>query len=129
MLDTNMVSHIIKGSLPAVREKLVTVPMAQVCISAITEGELRFGVAKRPDSPKLHAAIHEFLLRVDTLPWDSAAAESYGELRASLERAGKPLGNLDMLIAAHAMAASVTLITNDKAFLQVKGLQVEDWSK
>lgn len=129
MLDTNTVSHIIKGTAPAVRERLVGVPMAQVCISAVTEAELRFGVAKRPDSPRLRTAVHEFLLRLDSLPWESAAAEQYGDLRAALERAGKPLGNLDTLIAAHALAVGAVLVTNDQAFRQVEGLQVEDWTK
>lgn len=129
MLDTNTVSCIIKGTLPVVREKLVTIPMAQVCISAVTQGELLFGVAKRPDALRLRTAVHEFLLRVDILPWDSDAAECYGELRANLERLDKPLGNLDMMIAAHAKAANVVLVTNDQAFQQVDQLQLVDWSK
>lgn len=128
MLDTNTVSHIIKGSIPSVREHLVAVPMAQVCISAITQGELVFGVAKRPELPRLREAVHEFLLRVDVLPWDGVVADCYGELRAALERVGKPLGNLDMLIAAHAVAVGAVLVTNDQAFRQVRGLEVVDWT-
>lgn len=129
MLDTHAASQIIKGAVGALRERLLAVPMARVCISAVSEAELRFGVAKRPDAPKLRTAVHEFLLRVDILPWDSAAAECYGELRAALERAGKPLGNLDTLIAAHAIAVGAVLVTNDQAFRQVAGLQVADWTQ
>lgn len=129
MLDTNMVSHIVKGTFPAVRERLVAVPIGQICISAVTQGELMFGIAKRPEAKRLHAAVHEFLLRVDVLPWDSAAAESYGVLRADLESQGKPLGNLDMMIAAHAVSTHAVLVTNDQAFQKVQHLQVVDWTK
>jgi tRNA(fMet)-specific endonuclease VapC len=65
---------------------------------------------------------------VDVLPWDSAAAQTYGERRADLERAGTPLGDLDMLIAAHAAAVGAVLVTNDPTLGQVAGLQIEDWS-
>lgn len=129
MLDTNTVSHIIKGTLPAVRERLVEVPIGQICISAVTQGELMFGIAKRPEAKRLHAAVHEFLARVDVLPWDSITAECYGKLRADLESQGKPLGNLDMMIAAHAVATHAVLVTNDLAFRQIKDLQVEDWTR
>ena len=128
MLDTNTSSYIIKGNIPAVRERLQSVPIEQVCISAVTQGELLFGVAKRPDMPRLGTIVNEFLLRVDILPWDSTAAECYGELRASLERVGRPLANLDMMIAAHAKAVAIRLITSDKAFQQVDGLLLADWA-
>jgi tRNA(fMet)-specific endonuclease VapC len=129
MLDTNTVSHIIKGTMPAVRQHLVAVPIGQLCISAITHGELMFGIAKRPEAKRLHEVVHEFLLRVDILPWDSTVAENYGVVRAGLERQGKPLGNLDMMIAAHAVSTRAVLITNDQAFHQVEHLQVEDWTR
>lgn len=128
MLDTNTVSHVIKGTVPSVRKKLISIPMTQVCISAVTQGELLFGVAKRPDAERLRVAVHEFLLRVDILPWDSIAAECYGELRAALERVGKPLGNLDMMIAAHAQSADLILISSDQAFQRVERLKLADWS-
>lgn len=128
MLDTNMVSHIIKGTYPSVREKLLKTPMSQICISAVTRGELLFGLAKRHDAMRLREAVHEFLLRIDTLPWDSSAAECYGEMCAKLERVGKPLGNQDMMIAAHAKAAETILVSNDQAFGQVERLQIVDRS-
>ncbi|MGI9169772.1 MAG: type II toxin-antitoxin system VapC family toxin [Caulobacteraceae bacterium] len=128
MLDTNTVSHILKGRPAVVRERLAATPMAEVCVSAITEGELRFGVAKRPDAANLGRAVAEFLLRVDILAWDSAAAERYGALRARLERVGKPLGNLDTLIAAHALTAGARLVTSDGAFKRVEGLTVVNWT-
>ena len=97
-------------------------------ISAITEGELLFGLAKKPDAKQLSLVIHEFLIRVDVLPWDSAVAACYGKLRADMQKKGKILGNLDLLIAAHALALGLVLITNDRAFTQVEGLKIEDWT-
>lgn len=127
MLDTNTVSHLIKGH-PSVVRRLVAVPMASLCISAITEGELRFGMAKRPDAKRLRLAVQEFLLRVDILPWDSVIAQSYGTVRADMERRGRTLAPLDLLIAAHALSAGTVLVTNDHAFCQVAELPTEDWT-
>ena len=128
MLDTNMVSHFIKG-VNNVRNKVVSLPMSELGISAITEGELLFGLAKKPDAKQLSLVIHEFLIRVDVWPWDSAVAACYGTLRADMQKKGKILGNLDLLIAAHALALGVVLITNDRAFIQVEGLKIEDWTQ
>lgn len=128
MLDTNMVSHFIKG-VNNVRNKVVSVPMSELGISAITEGELLFGLAKKPDAKQLSIVVHEFLIRVDVLPWDSAVAAYYGTLRADMQKKGKILGNLDLLIAAHALALGVVLVTNDPAFAQVEGLKIEDWTQ
>jgi tRNA(fMet)-specific endonuclease VapC len=128
LLDTNTSSYIIKGNVPAVRRRLVRVPMAQVFISSVTEGELHYGVAQRPGATKLERIVEEFLLRVSILPWDSEAAREYGHLRADLERLGQTIGNLDMMIGAHALAAGATLVTNDHAFARIKKLKVEDWT-
>jgi len=127
MLDTNTVSQLLKGH-PNVTRRVVDVPMASLCISVITEGELLFGLAKRPDAKRLHTAVRELLRRVDVMPWNSAIAERYGPLRAELERQGRALGALDLLIATHAFATNAVLVTNDRAFAQVVGLQIEDWS-
>ncbi len=129
LLDTNTTSFIIKGNIPAVRHRLVRVPMAQVAISTVTEGELHYGVARRPDARQLQALIHEFLLRVAILPWDSAAAQEYGRLRATLEREGRPMGNLDMMIGAQALALDMVLVTHDQAFRRINKLKIEDWTK
>jgi len=129
LLDTNTASYVIKGNFPRVRERLMKTPMAEVGISAITEAELRFGVARKPAAVRLKTAVEEFLLRVETLPWDSEAAQQYGQIRATLERVGQPMGNLDMMIAAHALAAQVVLVTHDHVFRRVKQLKIEDWSK
>ena len=127
MLDTNTVSHLVKQH-PSVARHVVGVPMASLCISTITAGELLYGLARRPDAVRLHAAVTELMRRVDVLPWDFSAAERYGILRADLDRAGKPLGSLGLLIAAHALAAGVVLVTNDRAFSLISHLQTEDWT-
>lgn len=127
MLDTNMVSHLIKAH-PDVARHVVAVPMASLCISAITEGELLFGLAKRPEAKRLHIAVREFLLRIDVLPWDSAIAERYGTVRAYVEEQGRILAPLDLLIATHALSVGAVLVTNDRAFGQVTDLHLEDWT-
>lgn len=130
MLDTNMASYIIKGANDAVQIHLENVPMASVCISAITQAELLRGVAKKPDAKQLPVVVNEFLLRVEILPWDSRAAEVYATLRTAFEKEGKLLGVMDMLIAAHAESSGAILVTNDKVFYNVrKYLSLEDWTK
>lgn len=127
MLDTNTVSHLLREH-PVVTKRIVAVPMASLCISAITEGELLFGLAKRPVAKRLHVAVREFLRRVDVLPWDSSTAEHYGIVRADMERRGRILASLDLLIATHALSVDAVLVTNDGAFSQMADLKVEDWT-
>lgn len=103
--------------------------MALFAISAVTEGELRFGAARLPHATRLHNLIEDFFLRVAVLPWDSDAAQKYGQLRATLEREGQSMGNLDTMIAAHALALDAALVTNDHAFGRIKKLKVVDWTK
>ncbi len=128
MLDTNIASYIVRGPSDALARRLVAVPMAQLCVSSITQAELLYGLARKPNAIGLQTAVREFLARLDVLAWDSAVAIRYGALRAELEAAGKPLGNLDTLIAAHALAVDATLVTNDHAFALVPGLPVQNWT-
>jgi tRNA(fMet)-specific endonuclease VapC len=129
LFDTNTASYVIKGNFPRVRARLLKVPMAEVGISVVTEAELRFGVARRPEATALKRVVEEFLLRVESMPWNSEAAEQYAQIRAALEKDGEPMGNLDLMIAAQVVAAGVVLVTRDHVFRRVKGLRVEDWSK
>ncbi len=124
MLDTNTVSHIVRGKSPAARAKLESLKGEETaCISVITEAELRYGTAKQAPGPVRQAALNTLFDKLRILPWGSAEALVYGDLRAKLERAGKTLGNLDMLIAAHAISANATLVTRDKTFAQVEDLR------
>jgi tRNA(fMet)-specific endonuclease VapC len=129
LLDTNTVSYIIRGNIPCVRERLVKTPMSQVAISVITEAELRFGVVRRPEATRLKVVVEEFLLRVAVLPWDSEAAGHYAGVRTALERAGTAMGNLDLMIAAHALATDAVLVSNDRVFGRIKQLKTEDWTR
>jgi len=129
MLDTNTVSYIIRGQFPSVRERLQTLPLTSVCISAITEAELLRDLAKHPTAKHLHSLVNEFLLRVESLPWNTAAAIAYAKLRTEIEKSGKTFGTMDMLIAAHSSALGSVLVTNDKAFGQIKDyVQTMDWT-
>jgi tRNA(fMet)-specific endonuclease VapC len=128
MLDTNTVSHLLKKH-PVVSRRVVAVPITSLCISAITQGELLFGLAKRPEATTLHHAVGEFLRRVDVLPWDAAAAHSYGAARAATQRGGRVVAAPDLLIGAHALSLDAVLVTNDRAFGHLPGLQIEDWTE
>jgi tRNA(fMet)-specific endonuclease VapC len=123
MLDTNTVSYIIKDKSPASRAKLANLPHGEIaCISAITEAELQYGIAKNLKGTVIRPAVEAFCARIQVLPWGREEAQTYGGLRAKQEAQGKVLGNLDMLIAAHAISVGAILVTNDKAFLQVADL-------
>lgn len=126
MLDTNIASYIIKGG--SLDNKIADVPIAAITVSSITEAELRYGLAKKPGATNLARLVQSFLNTVTVVPFDSAAALSYGELRANCENDGLPVGALDGLIAAHARSTASTLITRDQALLRLKRwLSVEKW--
>ncbi|ANS44202.1 MULTISPECIES: type II toxin-antitoxin system VapC family toxin [Serratia] len=126
MFDTNTVSHLFRRH-PGLLSAMEKVPPSTVCISSITEAELLFGVAKR-QSKALKAMVTAFLAAVTVYDWDSEAARCYGVMRASMEKKGKVLGALDQLIAAHALSRGATMVTSDRAFGMVSGLDVEDWT-
>lgn len=128
LLDTNTASYVIKGNLPRVRERLLQISTTDVAISVVTEAELRFGVARLPAAKRLAAVVEEFLKYIDIRPWESAAARHYATLRADAEKHGRPIGNLDLMIAAHALALGAVLVTSDRVFERVKGLKTEDWA-
>jgi len=129
MLDTNIASHVIKGDRPGIIERLVSLPMEDIVISSVTEGELLYGLAKRGHPKALSERVRQFLLRVDVLPWDHDVTRTYGDLRAACEAKGVALAPLDMMIAAHAVATAATLVTRDEAFAHVpEPLRTEDWT-
>jgi len=128
MLDTNMVGFLIRGR-PGVLRRVTEAPPGALCISAVTKGEIAFGLNRRPADQLLRTAVTEFLRRVDVLPWDNEVANAYGVVRAELERLGKGLGALDMMIGVHALSLGAVLVTNDQAFRAVPGLSLEDWTK
>lgn len=127
MLDTNAVSALIRGRVSQELQDLLMEHSA--CISVITEAELRFGVRRRPDATRLAKVVEAFLQDTPVLPWTSATAHTYAELRTRMENQGIGLSAVDLLIAAHALAAGCALLSADRAFTQVPGLRVIDWTE
>ena len=115
LLDTNIVSHLLRGT-ETVKKRIVTLPIPALCISAVTNGEMMFGLMRRPEAVRLHQAAHQLSQRVDVLPWDERVSECYGTIRAILTSEGITLAPLDLMIFAHAVAVEAILVTDDRAF-------------
>ncbi len=127
MLDTDTVSFALRG-VSEVGQHLAKHKPSELCLSAITVAELRFGADKRR-SRKIHNAIDAFLSGVEVLVFDNSAAERFGSIAASLSAAGTPIGQLDTLIAGHALSVGATLVTNNQRhFSKVDGLRVVNWA-
>lgn len=118
MLDTDMASYIIKGRLPNAEAILSSIPPSQLCISAVTRAELLYGLKRLAADHRLHLGVRRFLDIVQTLAWDRDAADRYAEIRHQLTSAGLPIGELDMMIAAHALSAGAVLVTNNTRHFQ-----------
>lgn len=130
MIDTNTVSYILKGISPAARKRLTRLGSRETaCVSAISEGELWFGLEKIGAGPARRDALRNFFDRLRVLPWGRDEAEAYGVFRAGQEALGRPLGPLDTQIAAHAIAANAVLVSSDAAFRHAAGLPgLEEWA-
>jgi tRNA(fMet)-specific endonuclease VapC len=128
MLDTDTASFVMKKNMPSVLKRLESVPMGDICISAIAFSELAFGAEVSP-APKRDQARLDLLLRhVSVLEYPSGAAAHYAEIRAFLKKRGTIIGANDLFIAAHARCEGLTLVTNNRReFLRVPGLQIENW--
>lgn len=129
LLDTNITSGVIRGTLPGVDARLQALALDHWCISAITRSEQRFGVELTPLAVRRARAVDSFLELAPVAPWDKAAADSHARLRATLQRAGTPIGVYDTMIAAHALALGAVLVTRDSDFQRVPGLQLQDWAQ
>jgi tRNA(fMet)-specific endonuclease VapC len=129
MLDTDICSYLVRGTSQRLDRKVSAVRSGSLCISVVTRAELLFDVERKGRPPKLAALISRFLQKLPSLPWDDDCARIYAQARANVESKGKPIGNLDLLIAAHALAVDSVLITNNaRHFKQITGLKVENWS-
>ncbi len=128
MLDTSICIHIIREAPGPVIERIVGHAISDIGISAITLSELRHGVVKSARPERNRLALDEFLAPLEIAPFDETAAQAYGDIRAGLERKGRMIGPLDLLIAAHAVSLDTTLVTNnEREFRRVRGLAVENW--
>ncbi len=113
MLDTDIASYIIKSRSPTIEAKLALIPPSQVCISAVTRAELLYGLKRLPPFHHLHLAVRQLFRLVRALAWDLEAADYYADIRHQLTSSGRPIGELDMMIAAHSLSASAVLVTNN----------------
>ncbi|NJO98392.1 MAG: type II toxin-antitoxin system VapC family toxin [Pleurocapsa sp. CRU_1_2] len=128
LLDTNICIYIIKQKPPEVLQKFNAYNVGDIGLSAITVAELEFGVHKSQFPQRNQQALTQFLLPLQIVDFDNAAAVVYGKLRATLENRGMLIGSLDTLIAAHALSLQVTLITNNvKEFNRVPNLKLDNW--
>lgn len=128
VLDTDICIALIKRQPPKLIGQLKKHKPGDVAISSITLAELSFGVSKSAQADKNRAALDQFLLPLEVLPFDDVAAECYGPIRAALEASGTPIGPLDTLIASHALSINATIVTNNvREFSRVQGLRVENW--
>ena len=130
MLDTNICIYAIKHKPEQVFMRLQEHDPIDICISSVTYAELVHGVEKSKAIEKNRVALALLLANIKIMNFDSLAAEGYGKIRADLEKAGTPIGPLDMMIAGHAKALGYTVVTNNtKEFERVKGLKLENWSE
>jgi tRNA(fMet)-specific endonuclease VapC len=132
LLDTNVVSHIMQGRDAQLLAHLTTVPVGQAVMSSVTLAELEYGLHRKGQPVRLRNTLTQVLLRIDVLPWNEEVAVCYGELCATLEARGINLSEFDMMIAAHAVALDLILVSRDKAFAQVptgmaQRLRLEVW--
>jgi tRNA(fMet)-specific endonuclease VapC len=132
LLDTNTISYILKDKSPAARARLERVGARkdqEAAVSTITVGEIHYGLEKIGAGLQRRKAVELFLSTITICPWDLAAAEAYGPLRARQEARGKTLGPNDLQLAAHAVALGAVLVSHDRAFRHVTGLAgLEDWA-
>ncbi len=130
LLDTNIVSYFIRGQHPALMKRMQLELDEQSCvISSVVRAEVRYGQALMAANDKRRQPINLLLNDLPTLSWDSGAADQYGLLMAELKRLGKPIGHMDTMIAAHALATGLIIVTNNlKDFERVPKLKLEDWT-
>lgn len=130
VLDTNICIYLIKKRPALVFEKFNALSLGSVGISSISLAELQYGIRKSSRPDQNQAALNQFLLPLEIVGFDTAAALEYGRIRADLEKKGTPIGSLDTLIAAHVKALGMILVTNnEKEFLRIPGLKIENWTK
>jgi tRNA(fMet)-specific endonuclease VapC len=127
MLDTNIISDLIRNPQGRAAKRIAKVGEDNICTSIIVAAELRYGCTKS-GSTRLLKAVEELLGEIEVLPLEVPADAAYGGIRSELEAAGKPIGGNDLLIAAHACAVQATIVTaNTDEFKRIRGLSVENW--
>ena len=129
MLDTNICIYFIKRRPESVLQRFGSFPVGDIGISTITLAELEYGAAKSAQPKQNRQALEQFISPLQVAAFDQAATEAYGRIRVMLEKTGRAVGAMDLLIAAHALSLGVRLVTNnEKGFKRVPGLRVENWT-
>ena len=130
LLDTNICIYIIKKKPPVVLKRVESKQPGQIAISTITLAELEYGIVRSRYPDRNRVALLEFLLPFTILDFDQAASAEYGHIRLSLESKGRPIGPMDLLLAAQARSHGLVLVSNnEKEFKRVEGLRIENWAK
>ena len=128
MLDTNICSYILKNHPPSVKAHFDEVGSDSLAVSTVVLAELYYGAARHPKSITIRREIDDFAARLTVIPWDEAAVDHYGAIRAALEKQGTPVGAMDMMIAAHARSRKATLVSNNaKYFENIPALLIANW--
>jgi tRNA(fMet)-specific endonuclease VapC len=127
LLDTNILADLVRNPAGRAARRLAVVGEATVCTSIAVACELRYGASKR-GSPALSARIEDLLASLEVLPFDREADRRYAEIRLHLDRIGQPIGPNDLLIAAHALALDLTLVSDNMGeFARIPGLALDNW--
>lgn len=131
MLDTDIASYIIKERSPAIQAKMAEVLPSELCMSAVTRAELLYGLKRLPENHRLHIVVRQFLKIIRVLPWDAEAAGFYADIRHQLVSSGQLIGELDMMIAAHANSVGAVLVTNNtRHYERISApLILENWTQ
>ena len=130
MLDTNICIYLIKHQPREVKDKFQGIAPGEIAVSTVTVAEMMYGVGKSQYEEKNNASLQAFLAPLEIADFDFTAAQQYGEVRAYLEKSGKPIGAYDLMIAAHALSLGLVLVTNnEQEFQRVPDLIVENWVK
>lgn len=130
LLDTNICVLLIRQKSPQVLAKLTSHSITDIGLSALTVAELQYGVQKSSQPDQNQQALDQFLLPLTSIPFDEQDALAYGQIRATLEAQGLPIGAVDTLIAAQAVRYNLTLVTNNvREFARIPNLAIEDWTK
>lgn len=129
LLDTNICIYAMKNRYPALSERLMTIPPAEICVSTVTYGEMEYGAAKSQWSERTRESMLLFLGSFAAVPYTVEDAAYFGIIRAILEKEGKPIGPYDLMIAAQGLARNYTVVTHNVGeFSRVPNLRVEDWT-
>ncbi len=128
MLDTNIVSYLIRERLPDAEDLLAGIDRGETGLSVCVKAELTFGALLEPEATKRNKRLEQFLRSIKILPWDEAACDHYADIAAKLEAIGEKIGHFDEMIAAHARSQGCVMITNNiRHFARIPGLSITNW--